>query len=132
MSLLLFTSLASPPVLPVVPQPAVVTSAFSALVASADRAIMSALGGSTIVYQPAVGAAVNVTGIFEARFLLAQGDAQTGVETFGPAVFLRLEDLPVDPENDDPTLTIAGSPYRVVERIRDDMGGIVLALRLIL
>lgn len=46
-------------------------------------------------------------------------------------MFLRLSDLPTDPQVDDPQLTIKGIVYRVVERIPDDMGGIVLTLRVV-
>lgn len=106
---------------------------FSDLVAAADRAAQAALGGEAVTYTPTVGApppaAVQVTGIFDEKYVLAVGSADTGVETIGPAVFLRLEDLPVDPEDDEPTLTIRGVDYRVHARPRDGMGGIVLALR---
>lgn len=111
---------------------------FSELVAQADRAAQTALGGEAVTYAPTVGAPVSVTGIFDAQFVLAKGDAQAGVEASGPAVFFRLEDLPVDPETDEPTLTIHAAPhraaelvgnYRVIERRPDGIGGIVLAIR---
>ena|SRR6185503_1017921 len=109
--------------------------AFSDLVAAADRVAMADLGGESVTYTPTVGspppAAVPVTGIFDSKYVLAEGDAHAGVEALGPAVFFRLSDLPTDPEVDDPTLTIRGNVYRVVERRPDDMGGIVLALRLV-
>lgn len=70
-----------------------------------------------------------VKGIFDEQYVLAKGDAEAGVEARGPAVFFRLADLPDDPEDDDPTLTIRGVDYRVVERRPDGMGGVVLALR---
>ena len=44
-------------------------------------------------------------------------------------MFFRFSDLPVDPEDDEPTLTIGGVAYRVIERMPDDMGGIVLVIR---
>lgn len=81
-------------------------------------------------YQPESGAPVDVTGIFDEAYVLAKGDAEAGVEAAGPAVFLRLDDLPVDPEQDEPTLAIGGREYRVIERRPDGLGGIVLALRL--
>jgi hypothetical protein len=106
--------------------------AFSDLVTAADRVVHSKLGGETITYDPAgASPAVSVTGIFDEQFVLAKGDGEAGVETLGPAVFFRLEDLPVDPEDDDPTLTIRGDAYRVTQRRPDGMGGIVLAVRLI-
>jgi len=102
---------------------------FEDAVLAADRAAMSLLGGQLVIYAPAVGAPVTITGIFDKVFVLAKGDAKGGVEASGPAVFFRREDLPVDPEVDDPTLTIGGVAYRVIERMPDDIGGIVLALR---
>lgn len=109
---------------------------FADLVAAADRIAMDAFGDKDesgepvqMTYAPAVGAPVPVTGIFDEQYVLAKGSADAGVETIGPAVFLRLEDLPVDPEDDEPTLTIRGDDYRVTERRPDGMGGIVLALR---
>jgi len=102
---------------------------FAELVAAADDATREHLGGEPVTYQPAVGAPVEPVGIFDEAYVLAKGDAEAGVETLGPAVFLRLEDLPVDPELDEPTLTIRGVEYRVIERRPAGLGGIVLALR---
>ena len=103
--------------------------AFADLIAGVDRAAQKLLGGETVIYHPAIGEPVNVTGIFDAQFVLDKGDGNAGVETLGPAVFLRLEDLPADPEQDEPTLTIGGVDYRVIEHRPDGLGGIVLALR---
>lgn len=103
--------------------------AFADLVTAADRAAQVALGGELVTYAPEVGAPVEVTGIFDEQYVLAKGSAEAGVETLGPAVFLRLEDLPEDPEDDEPTVTIRGVEYRVVERRPDGLGGIVLALQ---
>ena len=109
--------------------------AYSDLVEAADRAAMFALGGEVITYASSVstptGAPVQITGIFDSQFVLAKGDGNAGVEATAPAVFFRFDDLPVDPEIDEPTLTIRGIDYRVIERIPDDMGGIVLVLRTI-
>lgn len=103
--------------------------AFSDLVAQVDRIAMAALGGEVVTYAPATGPAVTPIGIFDSVFVLAKGGAMAGVEATSPAIFFRLSDLPLDPELDDPTLTIRGLHYRVAERMPDDMGGIVLALR---
>jgi hypothetical protein len=104
--------------------------AFADLVAAADRAVRGNLGG-VVVYRSTFGPPLEVSGVFDELYLLAQGDAAAGVEAAGPAVFLRLEDLPLDPEDDDPIIEIASRSYRVVERRPDGIGGIVLALRLI-
>lgn len=103
---------------------------FADLVAAADRAAQKLLGGVAVVYQPAAGAMVTVTGIFDDQYRLMTGEGgEAGVEQVMPAVVLRLEDLPVDPDDDDPTLTIGGIAYSVRERQRDDTGG---AIRLLL
>lgn len=102
---------------------------FASLVAKVDRSALALLGGVPVVYHPKVGSPVTVTGIFDALYVLAKGDALAGAETLGPAVFLLLVDLPIHPELDEPTLTIGAVDYRVTERKPDDMGGILLALR---
>jgi hypothetical protein len=110
---------------------------FADLIAAADRVAFAAFGdrdanGEPIpmTYQPTTGPAVPVTGIFDENYLLAKGTAEAGVEALGPAVFFRLEDLPIDPEDDeDPTVTIRGVAYRVIEHRPDGVGGIVLPLR---
>lgn len=105
---------------------------FDDLVADVDRAVFDALGGEVVTYAPSVGSSVPVTGIFDANYVLANGDAHAGVETLGPAIFLRLTDLPVDPRDDEGVrLTIRGTVYRATERRPDSMGGIVLALRIV-
>lgn len=102
---------------------------FDELVALTDRAALSALGGEIVTYQPSEGDPVEVTGIFDEQYVLAKGNAEAGVEARVPAVFFRLSDLPVDPEVDEPTLTIRAVNYKVTERRPDGLGGIVLALR---
>lgn len=131
MSLLLLSVTA--PVVVVPPAPVVVpfVDGFAARMAAVDRRVLLRLGGMPVIYQPAVGSAVQVSGVFDEQYVLAKGSAHAGVGTIGPAVFLRLEDLPVDPEDDEPTLTIGGLAYRVTARERDGIGGIVLPLRLV-
>lgn len=103
---------------------------FAELVARADRAAYASLGGEPVTYDPAgTPRAVVVTGLFDLQYSLAKGDGEAGVGVLGPAVFLRLSDLPSDPDLDDPTLTIRGVVYRVIERMPDGIGGIVLTLR---
>lgn len=104
--------------------------AFADLVARIDRSVQRKLGDDSIIYQPDGGDPVPVTGVFDAAYVLVQGGANAGVESSAPAVFLILSDLPVNPEDDDPTLTIGGIDYRVAERRPDGKGGIVLVLRL--
>lgn len=100
---------------------------FADLVAQADRAIQIHLGAVPVLYQPEVGDAVEVQGMFDEQGLvIEQGEA--GTEQMGPVVFLLLEDLPVHPDSDNPTLTIEGDDYQIRERHSDGMGGIRLLL----
>lgn len=101
--------------------------AFADLVADVDRAAQAHLGGVTVTYQPAVGAPVDVQGMFDERHVLLDAE-EGGLETVTPAVFLRLADLPEDPEVDNPTITVGGTAYRVRERQPDGQGGIRLLL----
>ena len=109
--------------------------AFADLAAQTDRAALAAFG-EPVTYTPQGGPPTSVRpngdpliGIFDLQYVLAKGSAEAGVESLGPAVFLLLEDLPTNPEDDEPTLTIGAVTYRVTERRPDGMGGIVLALR---
>lgn len=109
---------------------------FAELVAAVDRAAIAAFGDKDgngepvpVTYAPAVGSPASVTGIFSEQYVLAKGTADAGVEAIAPSVFLRLDDLPTDPEDDEPTLTIRGVAYRVIERQPDGLGGILLGLR---
>lgn len=97
--------------------------AFADLVAAADVAIREHLGGVTVTYQPEVGDAVAVGGMFDAQYRLID-PVNAGVEQTVPAVFLRLADLPADPDDDEPQLTIDGVTYSVRERQPDGLGGI--------
>ena len=102
---------------------------FTDLVAAADRAAQGLLGGVAVIYQPEVGEPVTVTGMFDECYVLVE-TGQASVEQTAPAVFLRLEDLPDDPDDDEPILTIGDTDYLVRERKRDSLGGLMLVLRL--
>lgn len=101
---------------------------FAELVRRTDRAVQNHLGSVTVTYDPVSGPAVQVPGMFDDRYLLI--DRQAGVEQVTPAVVIRLEDLPVHPDNDEPVLTINGTTYRVRERQID--GAVGGAIRLLL
>lgn len=103
--------------------------AFADLVATTDRAVQDILGSVTVTYAPAEGDPVPVEGMFDENYVLVQGD-NAGVEQRGPALFVRLQDLPVHPDDDDPVITIASVDYTVRERQTDGSqgGGIVLLL----
>ena len=101
---------------------------YAALVLAADRAAQAHLGSVTATYTPGGGDPVSVVGLFDERFVKVSADPHGAVESIGPAFFCLLADLPTDPEDDDPTLTIGGVAYDVVERQRDGLGGIRLLL----
>ena len=100
--------------------------AWPELLAAVDRAALQHLGGA-VRYTPNAGAPVDVEGVFDANYVRADA-GQAGVVTSGPAVFLRLADLPSDPETDEPTITVGGTTYRVREPQKDGQGGVVLLL----
>lgn len=103
---------------------------FADLVQAADRAVRDNLGGVPVNYLPADGTpAVLVDGIFDASFVYVAQDS-SGVEQAGPVVWLRLDELPTDPMNDDPLLTIGEATYRIRERQVDSLGSVKLLLHL--
>ena len=104
--------------------------AFGDLIAATDRATQTHLGGVTATYTPEHGAPVeDIAAMFDENFLLVDPD-RPGVETVAPVVTFRLEDLPTDPRDDDPTITINGVEYTVDQRITD--GTIGGSIRLLL
>lgn len=112
------------------PSPAIPVSLFAAHVAAMDRAVQAHLGAVEVTYQPAAGSSFPVAGIFDALYVLSStGGSLAGVETLGPAVSIVLDDVPINPELDDPTLTIGGVAYRVIGREPGGFGLMVLALR---
>ncbi len=94
---------------------------------------ISGILGSYFEYAPLAGAPGNVRGIFDAEFRRLD-TTRPGVARIGPAVFVRLADLPVvmgapvDPVTDDPIITIQGEVYKVREVQKDGQGGAVLHL----
>ncbi len=103
--------------------------AYSELIEETDRAVQDHLGGVVASYQPLVGDAVEVTGLFDENYVLVRPD-NSGIEQVMPAFWVRLEDLPVHPDEDEPTITIGDRTYRVRERQLDGSvgGGIRLLL----
>lgn len=103
--------------------------AFFDHIARADAAVLAHLGSVPVIYQPEVGDAVTVDGVFDENYTLSES-GETGVENIGPAVSLRFADLPVDPELDEPLLTIAGKQYRVRVRQPDSVRKMIMLLLL--
>lgn len=99
---------------------------FASLLAVADSAIRSTLGGA-VTYTPSVGAAVEVDGIFDAAYVRV--DLEAGVSSSGPAVFLSLADLPSSPVTDTAaTITVDAVTYRAHTVQPDGLGGVLLLL----
>lgn len=99
------------------------------LVSRLDRACLTAFKPDTAAtYHPAEGDAVEIECIFDNGLTsIAVGEA--GIVETGPRVFVRLEDLPTDPEVDDgPQITVDGVLYDVIETRPDGQGGAVLRL----
>jgi len=113
------------------PSPPIPDSPFAAHVARLDRLTLAYLGSVEVTYVSSTpGGTFPVAGIFDDNYVLSStGDSLAGVETVGPAVFILLADLPIDPELDDPTLTIRGVTYRVTARPPAGMGSVLLILR---
>lgn len=100
---------------------------FAALIESVDRAALAHLGGVAITYRTGAGVSREVTGLFD-EVGLSVNVGTPGVESTGPAAFLRLSDLPSDPRTDSPTLTVGAASYTVWKREPDGLGGILLRL----
>lgn len=103
--------------------------AFADHLARMDRQVLSVLGEvAPVTYRTGVGAEAEVSGLFEAAYLRADAGG-AGISSSTPAVFLRLADLPMDPEDDtDPTVIVDGVAYSVREVKKDGQGAVVLML----
>ena len=66
-------------------------------------------------------------GIFDEAYVLVDPQ-QPGLSSWGPAVFLRLEDLPSGQLDEDPRISVPGHVYRVREAKEDGQGGVLLLL----
>lgn len=102
-------------------------SAFRDAVAAMDAVLVDNLGEPTSYTPAATGSPVSVRGIFDAAYVRVDV-GQAGVSSAGPAVFYRLADLPVDPD-DESQVGIAGVTYSVDDVQKDGQGGVRLILR---
>lgn len=101
---------------------------FEALLASADEVARRTLGGD-VIYTPGAGAAVTVRGVYDAAYVKVDV-GHAGVSSSGPAVFLRLSELPSNPSDDAAAkVTRAGVDYKVRESEPDGQGGVLLLLQ---
>ena len=110
---------------------------FGDSIALVDRAVQDNLGSVAVIYAPLVGSPVTETpsgeplvGIFDEKYVVARSSVN-GVETLGPAITMRIEDLPAVPKKDKPKLTILGKIYTVRTRETDGTigGSVTLVLR---
>lgn len=102
--------------------------AFTDLLRNMDAAVLAAFKTAT-TYQPQGGSPVPVDGIFDAAYVCVDPrDALAGISSSKPTVFYRLSDLPSDPDNEPPVITISGQAYRVSECRKDGQGGVELLL----
>lgn len=101
--------------------------AFEDLVELADRACIAALGPQSITYTSGAAVAVVINAIFDDS-TVSMNSADTQTNDTGPWVFVRLDDLSSDPDQDEPTITIGAQQYRVADVDRDNMGGARLRL----
>jgi hypothetical protein len=100
---------------------------FFDLLASRDIHLRAVLG-EDVVYTPGVGAPVTVRGIFDAAYQdVPVGDP--GVASSGPAVFLRLSDLPSDPRSDTGAKITRSAVVYLAHTVRaDGLGGVIMLL----
>jgi len=104
---------------------------FAAHIQRVDAVVMGGPTGGPVIYTPGMGAAVNVRGVFDAIYVKVDA-GNTGVSGSGPAVFLRLSDLPSDPSDDvSARVTVAAVEYKVREAEPDGMGGVRLLLQVV-
>jgi hypothetical protein len=103
---------------------------FPALIAAADGAVLSLLGGPVRYSAIPEGPYTDVVGIFDEQYQRADV-SDVSVSATAPAVFLSLADIaPLDPDTDQlPTVTVNAKTYRVRESKKDGLGGVVLMLQ---
>jgi hypothetical protein len=102
---------------------------FASLLSQADALTLKVLGEGDIVYTAGGGASATVAGVFDALHVLVDA-GEASIISSGPAVFLRLADLPSDPETDlGARVTRAGTVYAFKDVRKDGTGGVLLVLR---
>lgn len=102
-------------------------TAWDALIEAADRACIAALGTTSITYTSSDNQTVVVDGLFQASTVpINAGEA--GATSTGPWIFVRLEDLSSDPDNDGPTITVGSQDYTVAKSDKDGLGGVKIHL----
>lgn len=102
--------------------------AFSDLVESLDLATQTHLGGESITYLAGDGSgSVTLTGIFD-EVAIVTDFGEAPADQLEPAISVRIDDLPTDPETDDPTITIRSVDYKVRTCQPDTISGLMRLL----
>lgn len=101
---------------------------YSELMALVDGPVRELLG-ETVTYAGSSGGPVEVRGVFTEDHQKVDA-GRAGVSSSGPAVFLRLEDLPSNPaeDGDSVRVTVGAVTYSVREAQPDGLGGVLLLL----
>jgi hypothetical protein len=100
---------------------------FNDLLETASETTLTLLG-QVVTYTPSVGAAVEVTGIYDEAYSFVDV-GEPGVSSSGPAVFLNLEDLPADALTDtEATITVESVSFTIFECKPDGKGFVVYRL----
>lgn len=102
--------------------------AWSDVVQEMDAAVVAAFGEPAITYTTGQGLTAPLPGVFHAAYVRVEA-GEAGIASTSPAVFCRTRDLPVDPNDDDPTITVRGVAYRVIEIKPDGQGGTWLVVQ---
>jgi tetrahydromethanopterin S-methyltransferase subunit H len=103
---------------------------FPSLLAAADSAALAVLGGTVRYASATTGGTVDVRGVFDNADANATVQGQEVISS-GPRVFLRLVDLPADPEGEPkgyPQVTVGGVTYSARDVVKDGQGGVLLLL----
>lgn len=100
---------------------------FEAELQRADAAVADKLGGPA-VYRTGAGLELPLTGPFDAAYVRSDPRGP-GISANSPAIFARVEELPVGFEGDTAaTVTRNGKTYSIVELQPDGLGGVLLLL----
>lgn len=101
---------------------------FNALINQIDDQILQHLaGGELIRFIPSEGDPVEVRGIFDQAYeMMTEGEA--GLSSFAPAVFVRAEDLEIEPLVDEDQIEVDGVLFHIRDIHRDGKGGSLLLL----
>jgi hypothetical protein len=85
--------------------------------------------GQAVQYRTGAGQVVTIDDVIFDDGHVRIDATPAGVTSTGPWVFVKLADLPTDPEEDDPDVMVNGTTYRVFEVQRDGQGGAKLMLK---